>query len=396
MLRDRVASALRAEDTGLALGYDAELGAELARPEDLVLLNGPRTPVFAAGSYSRSAPRHIGGLADADGLAAYFATLDGVYRRLPACVAVPVDGLIVRDRTLYVRTEGELRAIYETVRAVDRPYVELWDGARPAQAEIAFDQPGVTYVHLGAAGSFNYGHWLVDDLPRAAWLAQHREGLSIVIPSAGAEMDRVRLASLRLVLGEPMPPVTFLDPGATYVLARAAYVTPVSLHPVLKLPEAMHHVRSRAAAASKPASAPGAGAAPARRLFVTRAATRGRGIVNLDEVATRLSEAGFEPIDPETLSFEQQVEAFSHAEIVVGVMGAAMTNTLFSPAGCRVGYLAPEGWTEPFYWDLANVMGHPYFTLFGAPESSDLAPHLSSFGLELDALARFLDAMEAA
>ncbi len=202
-------------------------------------------------------------------------------------------------------------------------------------------------------------------------------------------MDGVRLASLQLALGGAMPGVSFLDPAASYAAPRVTYVTPVSHHPVLKLPEALHRLRTRAVRALGPQSGE-----TARRLFVTRCAGRGRGIVNLDEVFPAFAAAGFQPIDPETLSFADQVRAFSGAEAVVGVMGAAMTNTLFCPAGCRVGYLAPEGWVEPFYWDLASVMGHPYFALFGGGVSPELPPHLNSFAVGADDVARFLERIE--
>ncbi len=72
-----------------------------------------------------------------------------------------------------------------------------------------------------------------------------------------------------------------------------------------------------------------------------------------------------------------------------------MTNTVFSPAGCRVGYLSPEGWTEPFYWDLANVMGHPYFALFGESATPDLPAHLSRFTVDPGELTLMLEKMDA-
>ena len=184
----------------------------------------------------------------------------------------------------------------------------------------------------------------------------------------------------------------FLDPQVTYRLTRGAYVTPVSYHPVLKMPEALHFVRSRAVAALPPRL----GSPPGRRLFISRAETRGRGLINQQELAGHLLQAGFESLDPETLTFERQVEAFSRAEMVVGVMGAAMTNTLFCPAGCRVGHLAPEGWIEPFYWDLANVLGHVYFTAFGAVSSTEEPVHMSAFSVGASDLQALLMAMESA
>jgi capsular polysaccharide biosynthesis protein len=65
------------------------------------------------------------------------------------------------------------------------------------------------------------------------------------------------------------------------------------------------------------------------------------------------------------MSFGQQVETFACAEIIVGVMGAAMTNMIFSPVGDRTIHLAPDKWAETFYWDLCCTLGHSYTVLYG-------------------------------
>ncbi len=203
MRPDETISTLQAADVATALGYDPEMAEALGASATLALIPGERTAVFAAASYSRSAPRYIGGRVDAEALSAYFAVLDAKYRRLPACVQVQLGKAIVRDRTIYVSDGEASRVVYETARAVDRPYVKLWD-----PSDLVGDAPvhaaGPLCIFLASAGSTNYGHWLIDDLPRAAWIADHRERLSIVIPSAGPQMDAVRHASLRLLIGEPI------------------------------------------------------------------------------------------------------------------------------------------------------------------------------------------------
>jgi hypothetical protein len=55
------------------------------------------------------------------------------------------------------------------------------------------------------------------------------------------------------------------------------------------------------------------------RIFITR---RGRRrILNEGEVVRRLSRHGFEPVDLEDLSFEEQIDLFYDAEVVVGAHG---------------------------------------------------------------------------
>ena len=71
-------------------------------------------------------------------------------------------------------------------------------------------------------------------------------------------------------------------------------------------------------------------------------------------------------------------------------MGAAMTNTTFCAPNTDVIYLAPEGWMEPFYWDLANVVKQRYHVIYGINQKNNLEPHEKSFEIPLDSLASLL------
>lgn len=387
-------SALELPDSLVELGHDAELLAALRAPDDLASLAGARTTLFEAIPYTRRMPRLVAGASQGfrDHLMAQYEAWDDQYAVLPPSVQVDLENVLAFGSILYADVGGQRRAVYETVRSIDRPYVSFAaEPPRPAPDAI-FDTPGVSYFYLGSPGSHNYGHWLVDDLPRAAWLASHRDGVSVLLPSHGAAMDAVRRDSLRMLIGEPMPPITFLPAGRSQALARVSYVSPVTHHPVLKLPAAMRYVRDTIrAAATERFGDSGAG----RRLFVIRGAARGRGIINLAEIEPLLADAGYETVDPETYDFAGQVDMFRAADRVIGVMGAAMTNTLFCPPGARVGYLAPVGWFEPFYWDLAGAIDQDYFVQFGPVAESGQPPHLSPFTLDPAATKTLLAEMDA-
>ena len=94
---------------------------------------------------------------------------------------------------------------------------------------------------------------------------------------------------------------------------------------------------------------------------------------------------------PDVHVFEGHIacDSASNAEIVVGVSGAAMANTIFSPPGARLFYLAGEGFDDPWYWDLAAVKGHEYSVCFGTPWKPQ-APSFSSFAVDLDQLRELL------
>lgn len=45
-------------------------------------------------------------------------------------------------------------------------------------------------------------------------------------------------------------------------------------------------------------------------------------------------------------------------------MGAWMCNTIFSAPGTKLVYIAPEGWNEVFFWNLADQFDHEYYVYY--------------------------------
>lgn len=78
-----------------------------------------------------------------------------------------------------------------------------------------------------------------------------------------------------------------------------------------------------------------------RRLYVSRIThSRVSGVsrvmMNEEALAKRLADLEFEIIEPEQLSFEDQIAAFAAADIVVGPAGSGMFNTVFCRPGTKV------------------------------------------------------------
>jgi capsular polysaccharide biosynthesis protein len=99
---------------------------------------------------------------------------------------------------------------------------------------------------------------------------------------------------------------------------------------------------------------------PTRRLYVTRGAEDGRQVFNEGELWQLLRDKGFEMIRPESLSWPEQVRLFSEASHVVGPMGSALANAVFTPAGGKLFTLAPTGMMDTFFWRLAGCIGLEY------------------------------------
>jgi capsular polysaccharide biosynthesis protein len=102
------------------------------------------------------------------------------------------------------------------------------------------------------------------------------------------------------------------------------------------------------------------GARGTRRLFVSRRDAAKRRVVNEDALTFALRGLGFEVVVPGALSFSEQVEAFSEAEIVVGPHGAGLANALFMPEGSAMLELHHPDFGKPYYRRLAATLDIHY------------------------------------
>jgi capsular polysaccharide biosynthesis protein len=288
----------------------------------------------------------------------------------PASAAVCIHNCIVLHNVILQPTSTGIAIVYETYRQNDRPWARLPDLRgidRESVPHYARFQGNAFY--LGSVGSSNYGHWLVDDLSRLTALRAFDGPTTVLMPGYGNPIDAVRSEAIRLLAPpEANLQIEFIDPNSPLRFDRLIYVTPVTYHPNVKSPLAMNFVRSFGQALS----AHQAGHT-CKRLFVIRSADRFRKLLNISEVTRLLETLGFHIVDVEEMSFRQQAETFAGADTIVGVMGAAMTNTIFSPAGTRAIYLAPNGWAETFYWDLCCALDHSYTVLYGDAQPASVA-----------------------
>jgi capsular polysaccharide biosynthesis protein len=75
---------------------------------------------------------------------------------------------------------------------------------------------------------------------------------------------------------------------------------------------------------------------PFRKIYISRRNETLRRIVNEEEIYPLLLKNGYEIIEPQLLSFQEQVALFSDAAEVISIHGAALTNMVFMHPGTRV------------------------------------------------------------
>ena len=95
-----------------------------------------------------------------------------------------------------------------------------------------------------------------------------------------------------------------------------------------------------------------------RRIYVSRADTRRRQIVNEDALLRVLERNGFERVVPSELSLRDQAALFQSASAIVAPHGGALASLAFCRPGTKVLELFPESWIRfsPF-WILASLAG---------------------------------------
>lgn len=195
----------------------------------------------------------------------------------------------------------------------------------------------------------NHSHWLTAHLPKLR-LLQMRGGLDgLVLPRRrNAVMD----ASLRM-LG--------LDPGgfADFDPDRPLEVGELTLIGTDRFrPELLRPVRD--------ALAPQVPAPPRRRVFISRQRSRGRRLVNEEELWPALAAAGFERVFMEDLTFGEQVDLMAGTAVLLAPHGAGLTNMMFCPPGAHVVEIADPGFPNPNFYALACAMGLHYWLVRGA------------------------------
>lgn len=200
-------------------------------------------------------------------------------------------------------------------------------------------------------GIGNYGHWMMEMLPKAWLVERHLPELKarFLVAHATTDLSASMAASLSL-MGIDLTRTLVAD-DTPRRFADLLLVDGLSDHGVFLSPLVLNGID----AVSRDIAPAGAD-----RLFVTRRAMGFRRIVDEDTLIAQAQAHGYTLVDPGVLTLREQIALFKRARRIVGVMGAAMTNTVFAPTGARVVTLTPAGMPDTFFWFIATLRGLDY------------------------------------
>lgn len=194
---------------------------------------------------------------------------------------------------------------------------------------------------LRKRGDDNYGHWLVEILPKLSLARSACEVSGLALPLLDGAMHAVIRDSLAFSGSEALHfPV---HKKQVHFFKELILVTGATNHGVYMSPLVVQELERIAS------NIRGSGA---RKVFVSRRGAR-RDLANADAVETELAARGFSIVHPGRMTLEQQIAAFKDARLVVGVMGAGMTNMVFAQRGARVVNMTPAAMPDTFFYFLS-------------------------------------------
>lgn len=234
----------------------------------------------------------------------------------------------------------------------------LRNDATPESVEVA-----AAFVDACAP---NYAHWMTEVLPRIAAFCSLEQfaGIPLIINDG---LHRNIIESLALICGSEREVITL--PIGRALLVDRLYVTSVAGYVPFErrneklvghshglfCPAALELIRNKFlsdAIAFSSENYP-------KKIYLLRV-SNGRNVTNRVELEDVLLSKGYVVVQPEKLTFIEQVKLFRNASDIVGSSGAALVNLIFSPrkVNCQILIAKLDG-TSYWYWqNIAAATGN--------------------------------------
>lgn len=229
-----------------------------------------------------------------------------------------------------------------------------------AEQEAAFQRLSTAQIRevttscllMRKRGDANYGHWLVEIIPKLHFARSICHVSGVLIPRVGGRMQEVIHDSLDMAGADAVVRVEHGN-EEVFFFKELIIVWGATHHGVYMSPLVVETVEQIAA----PVAGSGQG-----KVFISRRGAL-RDLANADDVEKALVEAGFSIVHPGQLNFAEQIAAVRDADIVVGVMGAGMTNMIFGKRGSKVINLTPSAMPDTFFYFISVHKQQTYVEL---------------------------------
>jgi capsular polysaccharide biosynthesis protein len=254
----------------------------------------------------------------------------------------------------------------------DMPIPQIYETDQGFRADCAAIRPKMLggTLHFGTPiEPLNWGMWLLQAIPAAMDFLSVPKGDRFL-----AYMDRDWQRHLLNALGIPDKRLVHQELARTYHCNDLVFhqYSDVDLVPTPRERETFAKVARDVAGVRKPQAK--------RRLFLSRRSitqeSEGtyRALLNEDALVEAFSARGYEIVEPELLSFPDQIRLFAEAELVVGLGGAALFNVIFSTPETRIVTIESSASFVHAHACLFGALDHPYGVVFGQQDAEDETP----------------------
>ena len=229
-------------------------------------------------------------------------------------------------------------------------------------------------VNLFSRGFY---HWMTEVLPRLERWQALREEVGMDVPLLiDPDPAPWMLESLRLLGFDTFP----VQPWqATQARVRHLYLPTLPGAVGLVSPRSCRWMAQRMLQSAGALEASG----PAERIYISRAATARRRVLNEEALMPLLQERGFRLYQLEKLSIAEQIRLFHNAEAIIGPHGAGFTNMIYAKEAAVLEFFEP-GYGNGCYYTMAQGLGHRYGVMLGESQGEDML-------IDADRLRRSLD-----
>lgn len=270
------------------------------------------------------------------------------------------DGLLWRHSFLGPFRQGFLSSVKEIVERAGP------DGAREPLffPNRLADAPRIAEARLLIANSEkpNYGHYLLDIAPLIHLGATLSAPMLTWTPKPWQRGLIDRLDVPAGLIKEIRPAPVKLEHAI--VSNRHSGISSQNAHPQHR--QAFDTIRANVLRAAPGVDTP-------RRLLICRSLANSRNLLNRAELIEALKPLGFAAIQPEKLSFDEQVLTFANADLIVCEFGAAIVNAVFCRPEAKVVEIIAEGQHDPWSAHLIAMLGLDHVVLFEPQTEEALA-----------------------
>jgi capsular polysaccharide biosynthesis protein len=199
-------------------------------------------------------------------------------------------------------------------------------------------------------GSRNYGHWIMEMLPKAFVVRRNwPQATGYIVQATSDPLGGVIAESLSR-LGIERNAVLEVGDAPVHV-DRLLLVDGLTSHGAYMSPLVMECVETIASDVPPENM---------KCIFVVRGDLPSRHFVGEDAIRALATQRGYTVVDPAKMSLVRQIACFKGASRIVGAMGAAMTNVAFCQPGTEVFCLTPANMADTFFWFISGLRGLHY------------------------------------